>query len=61
MAKLNASKDRLQDLLNSAINYLVELKQSNQFESEIEVEEFFRYTIGLNDEELKFYGISTED
>lgn len=52
--KVSVKIDRLQFLLKNAINYIAELKED---ESEEDRQEFFADVIGLDEEELKYYGI----
>ena len=57
MAKLDTSKERLQELLNNAIEYIAELKGNEDLEERID---FYKDVIGMNDEELEFYDLNKD-
>lgn len=57
---MEIDNERLKGLLTACINYIAEIKNNNMFESADEIENFWIYTIGLNQEELEYFGLNKE-
>lgn len=52
------SKERLEQLLNECVGYLVELKER---ESKEEVRNFWKNIIGMTDDELEYFGLKENE
>jgi len=52
------NKERLEQLLNECVGYLYELKERDSKEEKLY---FWKEVIGMNDEEIKYFGVMNDE